>query len=938
MRLIRILFLLILPAAVLFAQDSSQTFLSVKGTGVEDFINSHPKYDGRGTIIFILDTGVDMGIEGLEKTSNGEVKVIDVQDFSGEGDIKLYGCEKDEENGIEYLINKDHNIKIAGADKLQLKPLDGKYYLGALSEKKFKNSSSGEEDLNGNGSVDDIYDAVAFRTVEGGDTCWVAYFDVDCNGDISDDKPLRDYKDKFDSFKIPNKKGLPDFTFAINIFPEQKKISLHFDDGAHGTHVSGIAAGYHIGGTYLNGVAPGAKIISLKIGNNNFAGGATVTGSMKNAFLYADKVSKEKKEPCVLNMSFGIGSEIEGQSAMELFLDTLLADNPYLYVCISNGNDGPGISTAGLPASSGYVLSSGAVLPHEVARDIFGSTLKKNVLFFFSSRGGEVSKPDICSPGACTSTVPNWQRRDVMGGTSMASPYTSGVVALLLSAMEQEHPGVKIPSPLLFKAIRESAVKMDGYTPLDQGAGYINAVNAYMLLNKYIAEGELKKFETYTVSSFAPNMPERNAPNLYIRDGNYLSGGERYTYTVKRNNFQKEDRFYRIYNIKSDADWLLPVQKKTYIRNNQSAFINVRFDKKKLAEPGLYVGRITAYRNDKTNMPEFNMLATLVMPYSFSAAGNYTREWRGDSVNPGYIKRYFIEVPPGQTSMGVSITSPENRYSRCRFWLFDPDGADLYTSEQLNSEENKLNAEKNFFNLNPGVYELDVEGSIYADTTSFYNLTVKFSGINEIGNAVLDSVNSTVKVVNSFSEAVPYKISGKILGYEKDLAVKVKSPDQYTMPFTITKDDAYKLFTIDLSKEDFNKVTDFSMIVYDKNGKALDKDGLSYREGKLKIVKNFETDVDSLTLALVPAFTDGDADILIHIKESTYLKDPETVSVTDDGSKSATLYPSIQRSLECIYRRPEIIKPEGSKFFGKIYFESEVSGKTEAELPIYLNF
>ena len=688
----------------------------------------------------------------------------------------------------------------------------------------------------------------------------------------------------------------------------------------------------------MNGVAPGAKIISLKIGNNNFAGGATVTGSMKNAFLYADKVSKEKKEPCVLNMSFGIGSEIEGQSTMELFLDTLLADNPYLYVCISNGNDGPGISTAGLPASSGYVLSSGAVLPHEVARDIFGSTLKKNVLFFFSSRGGEVSKPDICSPGACTSTVPNWQRRDVMGGTSMSSPYTSGVVALLLSAMEQEHPGVKIPSPLLFKVIRESAVKMDGYTPLDQGMGYINVVNAYKLLNKYIAEGELKKFESYTISSFAPNMPDDRAPNLYIRDGNYINGGERYTYTVKRNNFQKEDRFYMIYNIKSDADWLLPVQKKTYIRNNQSAFINVRLDKKKMTKPGLYVGRITAYRNDKSHMPEFNMLATVVIPYTFSSSANYTHEWDGDSVNPGFVKRYFIEVPAGQTAMQVSLTSPEKLYSRCRFWLFDPDGVDLYTSEQINSQENKLNAGNYFYNLRPGVYELDVEGSIFADTASRYNLAVKFSGINEIGNTTLDSLNSTVKVVNSFDEAVPYKMSGKILGYEKDYAVKVKSPDQYTMPFTITKDEAYKLFTVDLSKEDFNKVTDFSMIIYDKNGKALNKDGLSYKEGELKIVKNFDTDIDSLTLALIPAFTDSSADILIHIKESSYLKNPETVSVTEDGRTSATLYPSIQRNLECIYRKPEIKKPAGSKFFGKLYFESEVSGKTEAELPIYLNF
>ena len=47
------------------AQESSQTFLELKDTGVEEFIKLHPEYDGRGTIIFVLDTGVDVGVEGL---------------------------------------------------------------------------------------------------------------------------------------------------------------------------------------------------------------------------------------------------------------------------------------------------------------------------------------------------------------------------------------------------------------------------------------------------------------------------------------------------------------------------------------------------------------------------------------------------------------------------------------------------------------------------------------------------------------------------------------------------------------------------------------------------------------------------------------------------------------------------------------------------------
>ncbi len=148
------------------------------------------------------------------------------------------------------------------------------------------------------------------------------------------------------------------------------------------------------------------------MGNNNYTGGATATESMKLAYLYADKISKERKEPCIVTMSFGIGSELEGRADMELFLDDLLKNNPYLYVCVSNGNDGPGISTAGLPAASSSVFSSGAVLTTEVGRDNYGTFFKNDIILYFSSRGGEVSKPDVCSPGAATSTVPNFNSRD----------------------------------------------------------------------------------------------------------------------------------------------------------------------------------------------------------------------------------------------------------------------------------------------------------------------------------------------------------------------------------------------------------------------------------------------------------------------------------------------------------------------------------------------
>jgi len=399
MRYVNYCIMIILMLGNIIAQDSTQTFLSLRNTGVEKFQKEHPEYDGRGTIVLVLDTGVDMGVDGLTKTSTEEVKVIDVQDFTGQGDTQYFEAEIEEENDTMLFINEEKDLKVKGADKLGLKSVDDKYYIGVLKESLWKNSGSRAGDINGNGKKEDKFHFVTFKSEQNGDNFWVVYLDKDVDGDLSDENQLRNYKENFDAFTIPNKKGLSKFTLGLNIHPEKNIVSFYFDDGSHGTHCAGISAGHRIGECELYGVAPGAYLMGLKIGNNNFSGGATVAESMKKAYLYADKISKEKTEPCIINMSFGVGSEIEGRADIELFLEDLVKKNPYLYIATSNGNEGPGLSTSGMPSASKSIFSSGAVLSEEVGNDLYGTTLNRDIILHFSSRGGEVSKPDVVAPG-----------------------------------------------------------------------------------------------------------------------------------------------------------------------------------------------------------------------------------------------------------------------------------------------------------------------------------------------------------------------------------------------------------------------------------------------------------------------------------------------------------------------------------------------------------
>lgn len=94
------------------AVDSFPTIgiLPKNETQAAQFIQNNPEFDGRGVVCAILDTGVDPGAIGLQVTSDGKQKVIDVIDCSGGGDVDMTTVVKSSSG----TVTEDGHLEIKG--------------------------------------------------------------------------------------------------------------------------------------------------------------------------------------------------------------------------------------------------------------------------------------------------------------------------------------------------------------------------------------------------------------------------------------------------------------------------------------------------------------------------------------------------------------------------------------------------------------------------------------------------------------------------------------------------------------------------------------------------------------------------------------------------------------------------------------------------------
>ena len=687
--------------------------LPKEATQAASFVKKYGEWDGRGTVMAILDTGVDPGAPGLQTTTDGQPKVVDCIDCTGSGDVAMTSAIKVSDkktvvglsgrilslNTAWHIVDDEVRLGIKRASDLfpanlvarlaqerrdsfeveqQRLMAEAQAQLAAAYPTKTAMTehelearvdleariAALKEAMTSYEHLGPVYDCIVF--FDGRD--WRAAIDTAETGDLTNAVAMTDYYKERQLGRFGNQDYL---NYSFNIYDDGATLSIVTVAGSHGTHVAAIAAAHHPQDPAINGVAPGAQLISLKIGD-------TRLGSMETGTGLTRAIHAMVRWKCDLaNMSYGEDAAIHNAG---FWIDLLRHELINKYNCVfvsSAGNAGPALSTVGAPGGTTTgVIGVGAYCTAEMAEAEYA--LLDHVPetpYTWSSRGPTLDGDrgvSIYAPGAAITSVPQYllKNSQLMNGTSMSSPNACGCIALLLSALK--HPSIAIPyTPYRIKKALENSAK-DIKDPL--GIGFLQVEHAWEYLRKWSQDKDLDIRFDVSVNGRARGvyLRELEETNKYYQahvsiQATFRKEPTRGTAAPTEGDTSQNDNklaYEQRLTLVATAPW---VQTPDFLlMNSGGREFQIGVDPTKLA-PGLHVAEVQAIDALKPEKgPVFRLPVTVLKPMPLTNEQKCQVVFKS-TFTPGHVERRFVQVPPGATYADLRIkTSPSSSPSTAR--------------------------------------------------------------------------------------------------------------------------------------------------------------------------------------------------------------------------------------------------------------------------------
>jgi len=456
----------------------------------------------------------------------------------------------------------------------------------------------------------------------------------------------------------------------------------------------------------------------------------------------------------------------------------------------------------------------------------------RDALGYFSSRGGELAKPDIVAPGIAFSTVPRWDTgSEVKVGTSMATPYAAGLAGCLASALVQE--GRRATAAEVVQALRVSARPFNGARMIDEGAGMPVLEAAYQWL-----EGG-HQGSSYEVRA-------ATGVSAAFRRNGFTSGQDSVeTFTVRHRAGLRAAQFA----LHADVPWLSVDD--TVDAAPRATQIPVTYHRGTLTTPGVYIGTVTALNpRDTIAGPLFTLVNTVIIPTDLTAKVLFD-------------ERRFI-APPGCNAiswraaagrhLAGDVMLPDSQGQQATVRLYEPDGEPARSApqdvdigkESAGSASITVRAE----DMVAGVYELDV----VAPPLSGATVTVR-ADLGPVALAPAQTGGLEASSVVSGQATVTGELLFRLVGAERSYAIAGRGQPAESLQVRAPRwRGAWKW--ISSFPRSVGRADDLSVTVYDSSGQQLrgGNQPVNYAFGRMSITLSDSVIGIPLTVELYPAF------------------------------------------------------------------------------------